>query len=38
MAITESTVITRVAVHCNCSGMNAGNIIPYNGITPGSRR
>ena len=31
MAITESTVITRVSVHCNCDGMNASNVIPYNG-------
>ena len=33
MAITADTTITRVAVRCNCDGMNASAVVPYDGTT-----
>ena len=34
MAITESTVLDRVVVGCNCDGMKVTTVTPYNGTTP----
>ena len=31
MAITADTTITRVVVRCNCDGMNASAVVPYDG-------
>ena len=33
MAITADTTITRVVVRCNCDGMNASAVVPYDGTT-----
>ena len=33
MAITADTTVNRVAVRCNCDGMNASYITPYDGTT-----
>ena len=34
MAITADTVFDRVAVLCNCDGMNTSEMLPFNGTSP----